>query len=65
MYAEWNKAVRNEPFLKHPAFERLKEVELFKQCYIDYGTVTWCDGEIDIAPEELYNKDVEVKEQTE
>lgn len=53
-----------KPLLQYPAFERLNDIELFKQCYIDYGTVTWLDGEIDISPEELYNKGVEVKEQT-
>ena len=38
-----------------------KDIELFKQCNIDYCTITWLDSEIDISPEELYNKGVEVK----
>jgi len=28
---------------------------VFKTVYVDYGTVVWCDGTIDIAPEYLYN----------
>jgi len=39
----------------------LHNLNLFKSVYIDYGTVVWCDGTIDIAPEYLYNMGVPAK----
>jgi len=35
-------------------FQRLANVDLFLQAYVDYGTVVWND-EIDVAPEFLYD----------
>jgi hypothetical protein len=42
--------------LSLPAFAPLKDEETFKNVYIDYGVTVWNDGEIDIAPELLYEK---------
>jgi len=47
-----------KPLLKYKAFEPLKDIETFRGVYIDYGVVVWNDGDIDIAPEELYEKGV-------
>jgi hypothetical protein len=44
------------PLLSLPAFAPLKDEETFKNVYIDYGVTVWNDGDIDIAPEELYEK---------
>ena len=44
-----------KPLLDFPAFQPLKDEQLFKSCYIDFGGVMWADGSIDIAPDELYN----------
>lgn len=43
-----------KPLLKYKAFAPLQDAALFNGCYIDFGGVMWCDGNIDIAPEELY-----------
>ena len=40
--------------LKEPVFKVLKDVTVFNSVYIDYGTVVWNEGTIDIAPEYLY-----------
>jgi len=40
--------------LKYPAFKPLENDEAFKSAKVEYGTVVWLDGNIDIAPETLY-----------
>ena len=42
------------PLLSAPAFAPLADAELFSQVYIDRGVPVWNDGDIDIAPETLY-----------
>ncbi|MCL2094427.1 MAG: DUF2442 domain-containing protein [Treponema sp.] len=42
------------PLLKEPAFNILQDVTVFNSAYIDYGTVVWNNGTIDIDPEYLY-----------
>ena len=44
------------PLLSQPAFLPLRDNKVFQSVFIDYGTPVWNDGEIDIAPEELYAK---------
>jgi hypothetical protein len=43
------------PYLHYPVFRRLTNPGFFSLARIDYGTVTW-PGEIDIAPETLYER---------
>jgi hypothetical protein len=33
-------------------------LKLFETVQIDYGTVTWLNGEIDVAPETLYDRSI-------
>jgi hypothetical protein len=44
------------PLLNEPVFKALKDVSVFNTVYVDYGTVVWNDGTIDIAPEYLLMK---------
>jgi len=44
------------PLFEYPVFARLKNPETFKSVYLDYGVPTWCNGEIDVAPESLYEE---------
>jgi hypothetical protein len=43
-----------KPLLSSPAFAPLADPDTFKSVYIDYGVTVWNDGDIDIAPEHLY-----------
>ena len=49
-----------KPLLTAPGFTLLKDESVFKQVYIDYGVTVWKDGDIDIAPEKLYEEGVAV-----
>lgn len=43
------------PYLEKGVFRQLQDVSLFKQAYVAFDTVCW-PGEIDIAPETLYDR---------
>lgn len=40
--------------LEFPAFQPLRDENVFKAVSVDHGVVTWMDGDIDIAPETMY-----------
>lgn len=44
--------------LSTPAFAPLADKKVFDSVYIDYGVAVWNDGDIDIAPEKLYEDGV-------
>ena len=46
------------PLLKEAAFTPLSDEDVFRGVYIDYGVTVWNDGDIDIAPEYLYENSV-------
>ena len=45
--------------LDFPAFQPLKDETVFMNAKVEYGVVTWADGEIDIAPETMYENSYE------
>ena len=49
-----------KPLLKMKPWNRITSICLFEQIRINYGTVTWAGGEIDIAPETLYDEAVPI-----
>ena len=51
-----------KPLLDFPAFLPLKDTEIWNGVYIDYGVTVWQDGEIDIAPEYLYQHGIHREE---
>jgi hypothetical protein len=59
LYLEFENGERRvidlSPFLERPPFQPLKALPLFRRAFVDYGTVVW-PGEIDIAPETLYDR---------
>lgn len=52
------------PYLHYPVFRRLENPGYFSLARVDYGTVTW-PGDIDIAPETLYEQSVPLAESVE
>lgn len=48
--------------LKGAAFEELKDETVFKNVNIDHGVVTWLDGDIDCAPEYMYENSYEYEQ---
>lgn len=42
--------------LKYPAFAPLKDEVVFKNASVECGVVVWKDGDIDIAPESMYEQ---------
>ena len=45
--------------LSGPAFDPLKDMEIASHPAIEYGVLTWKNGEIDCAPEYLYEHSYE------
>lgn len=39
---------------EYPVFQLLKDKEVFSHPELDYGVVTWLEGELDIAPEAMH-----------
>ena len=47
--------------LQGEVFEKLKDEKVFKNPVIEYGIVTWDEGNIDCAPEYMYEHSYEYK----
>lgn len=47
-----------KPLLKMKPWNCLINQKLFETVQVDYGTVTWLSGEIDVSPETLYDRSV-------
>ncbi len=48
------KEVDLSSYLYRKPFEKLRDIEVFNNFALDSWTLTWDDGNIDIAPESLY-----------
>ena len=51
-----------KPLLSYPAYSPLKNEAIFRNVYIDYGVTVWNDGDIDIAPETLYEQGTDISD---
>ena len=48
--------------LQYPVYEKLKEFSVFKNIEIQYGILTWKNGEIDVDTKVLYDNSFEYEE---
>ncbi|TSA21564.1 MAG: DUF2442 domain-containing protein [Betaproteobacteria bacterium] len=48
------------PYLTQGVFTRLQDISLFKQAFVALDTVCW-PGNLDIAPETLYDRSVPIE----
>lgn len=48
-----------EPFLSMPCYKLLSDKNVFDRVFVECGTLNWNNGEIDIAPETVYEKSTE------
>ena len=46
--------------LKGEAFAPLADADAFADCKLDYETLTWLGGELDVAPEFVYENSIAV-----
>ena len=53
-FSTGEKRLFDATILNGSAFEPLTDAATFKQCTVTDGIVTWMDGEIDCAPEYMY-----------
>ena len=53
-YSSEEERVFDASILQGEVFHPLDDPEVFKQAYVEHGTVTWNDGEIDCSPEYMY-----------
>lgn len=44
--------------LKGPVFQKLKDESIVSHPVISHGVITWMNGEIDIAPETVYQDSI-------
>ena len=42
--------------LEYPAFQPLRDDRIFRNVKVEFGTLSWNDGNIDIDPETLYEE---------
>lgn len=52
-----------KPLLDMPCYKSLRDIDTFKQVYVEYGTAVWDNGEIDIAPETLFEESILVSDE--
>lgn len=48
------KTIDFKPLLKYPCYKKLNDINVWKEGYIDGGTLTWLGGETDISADNLF-----------
>ena len=48
--------------LHMPVFKPLEDETVVQDFKVEFGVLTWCDGEVDIAPETLYERSYEYQQ---